>query len=138
MTPPLSAQDALTAVQQAWNAAARHWDAQALADAYTADALFFGGRPGHFVGQAAIRDYFASYEGEILSGQMRLTDQHILPLGANGFMAQGYVDFTFVLQGGMHTRSRVRSTLLLAPQGGAWKIRQHHFSAPPLAPPLGR
>ncbi|WP_408585741.1 nuclear transport factor 2 family protein [Paraburkholderia bannensis] len=30
----------------------------------------------------------------------------------------------------------MRTTLVMARHEGAWKIRQHHVSAPPLAPPL--
>lgn len=138
MTTPSSPQDALAAVQQAWNAAARNWDAQALALVYTEDALFFGGRPGHSIGRAGIRDYFASYTGEILSGRMSLADQHVLELGPDSFLAQGYADFDFVLRGNVNTRSRLRTTLLFAQQEDVWKLRQHHFSQPPSAPPLGR
>ncbi|WP_322093538.1 nuclear transport factor 2 family protein [Paraburkholderia bannensis] len=34
------------------------------------------------------------------------------------------------------SRVRMRTTLVIARNEGAWKIRQRHFSAPPLAPPF--
>jgi len=128
---------ALAAVGQAWTAAASPWNADALAAVYADDALFFGGRPGHAVGATAIRDYFASYQGVIESGQLELVDQHVLELAPGCLLAQGYGDFTFVLAGNQQTRSLLRTTLVLSLQQGSWKIRQHHFSASPSAPPLG-
>lgn len=129
---------ALGAVEAAWNAAALAWDAQALAAIYTDDALLFGGRPGHAVGRAAIRDYFASYDGTIVSGRMALVEQQLQALAPELLLAQGYVDFAFVLAGDRHTRSSLRSTLILQRLQGTWRIRQHHFSPVPEAPPLGQ
>ncbi|WP_281176990.1 nuclear transport factor 2 family protein [Paraburkholderia bannensis] len=34
------------------------------------------------------------------------------------------------------SRARMRTTLVIARHEGTWKIRQHHFSVPPLAPPV--
>jgi uncharacterized protein (TIGR02246 family) len=128
--------DALRAVEAGWNAASADWDADALANVYTHDALFFGGRPGHAVGRDAIREYFASYRGVVLSGTMELADAHFLGLGASGFLVQGYADFAFVLTGREKTQSVLRATLLVVPDEGDWRIRQHHFSATPATPPL--
>lgn len=131
--------DALAAVQAAWNDAGKDWNVDALTSMYTADALFYGGRPAHSVGTQAIRRYFASYEGVILSATMELVDQHVLSLGEGMFLAQGAVDFSFVLGGNQHTSSRLRTTMLCVRQQGAgWKIRQYHFSPLPPSPPLGR
>jgi len=127
----------LTAIGQAWTAAATPWKADALAAVYADDALFFGGRPGHSIGGAAIRDYFASYEGVIESGRLELVDQQVRELAPGCLLAQGYGDFTFVLAGHRQTRSLLRTTLVLSWQQGRWQIRQHHFSASPSAPPLG-
>jgi ketosteroid isomerase-like protein len=127
---------ALESVQAAWNHAARHWNPTALAEIYTEDALFFGGRPGHTVGASAIRDYFASYEGVIESATMELVEQHLVELAPRCFLAQGFVDFVFSLTGQRITRSTLRSTLIIVLQDPP-KIRQHHFSASPAAPPLG-
>jgi uncharacterized protein (TIGR02246 family) len=135
--PPLP-EPALQAIQDAWNAAARTWNADGLAAIYTEDALFFGGRPGHFIGANAIRDYFASYEGIIESGAMSLVDQHVIRLDSDTLLAQGHVEFSFVLSGGRSTRSRLRTTLTLVRDASMrWKLRQHHFSPDPAAPPLG-
>ena len=128
---------AVAAVAQAWTAAASPWNADALTDLFTADALFFGGKPEHSVGAPAIRDYFASYQGVILSAALRLVEQQVLQLQPGCLLAQGYGDFSFLLAGDRATRSRVRTSLLLVLQDGRWKIRQHHFSPAPSAPPLG-
>ncbi|WP_025602086.1 YybH family protein [Burkholderia sp. WSM2230] len=127
---------ALAIVQAAWNAAARDWNPDALTGIYTADALFFGGRPGHSAGSDAIRTYFASYDGVIRSATLALVEQHFIQLGDDCFLAQGYGDFAFVLGDGKTSRSRLRTTLVIALQLGEWKIRQHHFSTSPEAPPL--
>src|SRR5438552_13333410 len=84
---------ALAAVQAAWNSAGKDWNPEALTAVYTADALFFGGRPGHSVGANPIREYFASYVGVIESGSMELVDQQIARLAAECFLAQGYGEF---------------------------------------------
>ncbi|MFB9123489.1 SgcJ/EcaC family oxidoreductase [Paraburkholderia dipogonis] len=131
-----AASPALAIVQAAWNAGARHWNADALAAVYTADALFFGGRPGQSVGTGAIREYFASYEGVIDSATLELVEQQIVRLGTQCFLAQGYGEFSFTLSGGRMSRSRLRTTLVIALQDGEWRIRQHHFSAEPESPPI--
>ena len=128
---------ALASAEAAWNAAARPWNAAALAAVYTADAMLFGGRPGHSIGAAAIRNYFASYDGVILSGSMELLDQQIAPLATGVVLAQGFVDFSFDLAGNQSTKSHLRTTLILVQHEGQWRIRQHHFSATPTSPPLG-
>lgn len=127
----------LASVEARWNAAGSRWDAPALADIYTEDAVFFGGRPGHFTGRDAIRGYFASYEGVIVSGVMELVEPVILPLADDLFLAQGHADFSFVLAGAQRTRSVLRATLVLARRSGHWLILQHHFSPTPATPPLG-
>ncbi|MFT4067835.1 YybH family protein [Paraburkholderia sp.] len=127
---------ALAVVQAAWNAAARDWNPDALADVYTENALFFGGRPGHAAGHDAIREYFASYDDVIRSATLDLVEQHFIPLGDDCFLAQGYGEFLFVLGDGKTSRSRLRTTLVIAARHGEWKIRQHHFSTSPDVPPV--
>lgn len=129
---------ALAAVETAWNVAGRSWEPQALAEVYAEDALLFGGRPGHAVGLLAIREYFGSYAGTILSAAMKLVDQEIVPLAPGVFLAQGFVDFSFELSDGQSTSSFLRATLVVVLQDGRWKIRQHHLSPTPAAPPLGQ
>jgi uncharacterized protein (TIGR02246 family) len=127
---------ALAQIQAAWNAAARRWSPAALTAVYTDDALFFGGRPGHSVGAAAIHAYFASYEGVIESATLELVEQQYLRLADNSFVAQGYGEFAFVLSGGKPSGSRLRTTLIVVLQEGEWKIWQHHFSTTPEVPPI--
>ncbi|MDR5752383.1 MULTISPECIES: SgcJ/EcaC family oxidoreductase [unclassified Caballeronia] len=124
-------------VETDWNTAGRNWDPAALAALYTEDALFFGGRPAHSIGAKSIRKYFESYVGVIDSCSLELVDQIVIELTSDCVIAQGYGIFCFSLQGKHFTRSRLRTTLALAKEGAFWKIRQHHFSAIPEAPPLG-
>jgi uncharacterized protein (TIGR02246 family) len=131
-----AARVALAQVQAAWNAAAYRWEAGALTAVYTDDALFFGGRPGHSVGAAGIREYFASYEGVIESATLELVEQQFLQLADNCFLAQGDGEFAFVLAGGRQSHLRVRTTLIVVLKQGKWKIRQHHFSTTPESPPI--
>ena len=128
----------LEAYQQAWNAAALQWDSDALASCFTEDGLFFGGRPQHSVGRAAIRDYFRSYIGVISSCTLHLRDQQVLDVEPDHFVSQGFGDFSFVLADGKHTRSTVRTTLVLVRQHDGWKARLQNFAPSPAEPPLGR
>lgn len=119
-----------------WSGAATQWHADRLATLYANDALLFGGRSGHAVGRAAIRAYFASYEGMILGAQLKLTEQECRLVHGATYYAQGYAEFAFVLAGGKSTRSRLRSTLLIDDSSAA-PILAHHFSPEPETPPLG-
>lgn len=132
------AYSALDNVVARWNAAAAPWNADGLTTIYTADALFFGGRPGHFVGADAIRAYFTSYEGVIRAGRMVLVDQHPKCLEPSCVLSQGFADFFFELADGQSTHSRLRTTLVLVRDQGGWQIAQHHFSPTPEVPPLGQ
>lgn len=125
------------AMTAAWNAAAENWNSDALSALYSEDALLFGGRAGHSAGQDAIRAYFGSYEGVILSASVDLFDQHILDTGPTSLFAQGFCDFAFTLAGDRHTTARLRTSWLLDWTGVRVRIRVHHFSPVPEAPPLG-
>ncbi|MES2481251.1 MAG: SgcJ/EcaC family oxidoreductase [Pseudomonadota bacterium] len=134
----MTARQALDEVAARWNVAAASWNAQALAAIYTADALFFGGRPGHSVGADAIAEYFKSYEGVIRSGRMVWVEPRLRCMAPGCVLSQGYVDFFFELADGQSTQSRLRATLVLVQDQGSWRIAQHHFSPTPEVPPLGQ
>jgi len=123
--------------QATWNAAGRYWGCDGLAACFTDDGLFFGGRPEHSVGREAITAYFRSYVGVIASCTLQLRDQEVLELSAECLVCQGFGDFSFVLADGRHTRSVVRTTLILVRQEDGWKARLQHFAPPPSEPPLG-
>jgi ketosteroid isomerase-like protein len=120
-----------------WSEAAAHWNATKLGALYCEDACLFGGRPGHSTGRAEIIRYFASYENIILSASIKPLDQEVFPLDQRLVIAQGYVEFEFVLGNGNTTKSLLRSTLVLKQEQDQWKISLHHFSAIPTAPSLG-
>jgi uncharacterized protein (TIGR02246 family) len=129
----------LEEAQARWNAAGRRWDPAAFTDCFTADGLFYGGRPSHAVGREAIRAYFDSYIGVIDVCQLALRDQEFVEPGPGFLLAQGWGEFSFVLANGQHTQSTVRTTWLLQQlPGGEWKIRQQHFAPAPTTPPLGQ
>jgi uncharacterized protein (TIGR02246 family) len=127
---------ALATVNAGWSAAAQHWDADAFAALYTEDALFFGGRPAHSIGREAIREYFASYVGVIESASLELEEQHVMMLAPDCFVAQGYGVLSSRFPGGVDSRSRLRTTWIIASCDGEWRIRQHHFSGLPEKPPI--
>jgi uncharacterized protein (TIGR02246 family) len=133
---PSLANEALRSVEREWNAAAKNWDADKLAAIYTPDAMFFGGRPGISVGTAEIRAYFASYAGILKSTGMALVDQHLRQLGPEAFVAQGHVDFQFLLDSGKSTATKMRTTLTIVKRDNRWKVIQHHFSTTPETIPV--
>src|SRR6478609_11418678 len=103
----------LRAVERDWNAAAKHWDAAGLAALYTEDALFYGGRPGHAVGHAKVREYFDSYIGTLAAARLALVDQELRKLSEGVYLTQGYARFDFDLTAGGVSSSLLRSTLVL-------------------------
>ena len=127
---------ALRAVERDWNAAAEHWDAAGLTALYTEDALFYGGRPGHAVGPAKVREYFDSYVGTLAAARLALVDQELRKLAEGVYLAQGYAAFDFDLVAGGASRAVLRSTLVLTRRPEGWRIAQHHFSSPPAEPPI--
>jgi uncharacterized protein (TIGR02246 family) len=130
------AEAALRAVERDWNASAGTWNPAGLAALYTDDAVFYGGRPGHSVGQDQIRGYFESYAGMFSTVRLALVDQELRELADGVHLAQGYAAFDFVLAAGGATRAVLRSTLVLVRRPGGWRIAQHHFSATPAEPPI--
>lgn len=131
-----TAEQALAFVIADWNEGGVTWNPDRLTSVYTEDALMFAGRPGHAVGREAIRAYFVTYEGVIASAIMNFVEPQFLPLAPDCFLVQGFADFKFRLAGGEDTRSVLRATLVIAREGGSWRIRQHHFSATPDKPPI--
>lgn len=127
---------ALRQMEGRWNAAALAWDVDGLASLYADDALMYGGRPGLSVGQDGMRAYFASYAGLLKSASLGMVDQHVVLLGADAFMSQGYGRFHFVLADDRCTRSTLRTTWVLRRTRDEWAIALHHFSLTPEVPPI--
>ena len=88
---------ALRAVERDWNAAAEHWDAAGLTALYTEDALFYGGRPGHAVGHAKVREYFDSYVGTLAAARLALVDQELRRLGRASILLRATLRSTLIL-----------------------------------------
>jgi SnoaL-like domain len=97
---------------------------------------FFGGRPGHAVGRAKVREYFDSYVGTLAAARLSLVDQELRKLGEGVYPAQGYAAFDFDLTAGGGTRTVLRSPLVLTRRPEGWRIAQHHFSSPTSEPPI--
>jgi uncharacterized protein (TIGR02246 family) len=113
---------ALRAVERDWNAAAQDWNSAGLAALYTEDALFYGGRPGHAVGYAKVREYFDSYVGTLAAARLALVNQELRKLGEGVYLAQGYAAFDFDLTAGGATHTVLRSTLVLTRRPEGWRI----------------
>lgn len=137
VTPNLAdSQAVLEQVVTAWNHSASSWDAKGIAATYCKDAMLFGGRAGHFVGRAAIRDYFASYNGIIVSATMQLSEMLDRELGSGYRLFQGMAHFEFRMAHNKKTQSKLRATLVLIREADGWYIIDHHFSTIPIEPPL--
>ena len=80
---------ALRAVERDWNAAAKHWNSAGLVALYTEDAVFYGGRPGHAVGHAKVREYFDSYVGTLAAARLALVDQELRKPGGRCLSCPG-------------------------------------------------
>lgn len=135
-TPSEAGLAALRAIEQDWNAAALHWNPAALAELYSEDALFYGGRIGHSVGRDQVRAYFDSYTTIFTTVRLSLTEQELRELAPGIWLAQGYASFAFGLKSGGASASVLRSTLVLTHRPEGWRILQHHFSPTPAEPPL--
>lgn len=134
--PSPEAEAALRAVERAWNAAAHPWNPVGLAALYTRDAVFYGGRVGHSVGQDQVQKYFESYAGLFTSVRLALIDQELRQLASGTVLAQGYASFEFDFTAGGASQAVLRSTLVLTHRPEGWRILQHHFSPTPAEPPL--
>jgi len=131
-----TAKEALKFIEFEWNAAALQFSVDKLAAVYSDDALMFGGRRGHSVGRDSIFAYYDSYVGVLKSMSLHLIDQHIIVLGPEAFLAQGFAEAHFVLAGGAESDNVLRTTLALARRHGNWKIVEHHFSPTPEVPAI--
>ncbi|SMG49526.1 YybH family protein [Paraburkholderia susongensis] len=133
---PGTASEVLRSMENAWNAAALHWDVNGLSALYSDDATMFAGRPGMAAGRQGVCGYFASYIGMLSSTQLELVEQVITELGPDAFLAQGYGNFRFTLVNGKPSACTLRTTWLLVRRSGRWLIAHHHFSATPEVPPV--
>ena len=134
--PKATAEAALREVERGWNAAALHWDPVGLAALYTKDAVFYGGRTGHSVGQDQVRAYFDSYAALFTSVRLALVEQELRELAPGTYLAQGYASFEFDFAAGGTSQAVLRSTLVITHRAEGWRILQHHFSATPATPPI--
>jgi ketosteroid isomerase-like protein len=126
----------LSDVQERWNRAAKNWDVASLTAMYTEDALMYGGRPGMSIGHAGMNEYFASYADMLSSTRLNLTEQFLIELAPDVYLAQGYGVFEFKLINGKVSGTTMRTTLILVKRKSEWRILQHHFSSTPDVPPI--
>jgi uncharacterized protein (TIGR02246 family) len=130
---------ALEEVLKRWNLAARPYSPADLAAVYTDDALFFGGLPHHSVGRAQIEHYFRQYGDTLPWLRLEIRDEHVRQVSEGCLLFQGFAYFDFGLPDGRTTHNTLRATLgLKQASDGEWRIFLHHFSPPPLTPPIPR
>jgi uncharacterized protein (TIGR02246 family) len=122
-------------IARRWSAAASPLDPDKLSALYTRDAMFFGGLPDHYVGREQVKRYFSHYVPILSSIELRLRDMAVLTADRLT-LGQGFADFTFTLPSGTTTFASLRATLGVVEQDGGWAICLHHFSPPPLVPPV--
>ena len=124
------------AMEAAWNKAALNWDIAALTELYTDNALFYGARPGLSIGHDGVLAYFKTNVGALKSATLHLIDQHVIVLGADAFVTQGYGRFEFLSENNNRGEATLRTTWTLVRIDRLWKIAVHHFSLTPDAPPI--
>src|SRR3979409_133288 len=95
LSQPDAAAAVLSLIENQWNEAARNWSPEAFTAIYTDDALFFGGRPGFFVGRERIEQYYRSYVGVVSSAALKYSDQSFIELAPGTVLAQGFAHFSF-------------------------------------------
>ncbi len=125
----------LKELEARWSKASADWDPVALAALYSDDAMLFGGLGELFAGPRVL-DYFEFYKGNILSATLAFHDQHYIELAPDIWLAQGFGSFTLRTAKGGPFEMRQRTSWVFSRQGGEWKIRSHHFSPIPAAPPV--
>ena len=130
------AEEILSLAVGRWSDAASPLSPDAIAALYTPDALFFGGRPDHYIGRASVREYFESYRDMLASIKLTIRDAHFAEASDRFLLAQGTADFTFGLVDGRITLASLRATLALRRSDAGWMICLHHFSPPPEVPPV--
>lgn len=130
------AEKALSQAVGRWNEAANPLSPESIAAVYTQDALFFGGRPDHYVGRASVREYFETYRDILASIKLAIRDVHFAEADHRFLLAQGVADFTFGLLDGRTTFASLRATLALRRPDADWMICLHHFSPPPEVSPV--
>lgn len=130
------ANEILRSVVGRWSDAANPLSPEKIAAVYSPDALFFGGRPDHYIGRASVRDYFETYRDILASIALEIRDVHFAEVGDRLLLAQGTADFNFGLLDGRSTFASLRATLALRRSDADWMICLHHFSPPPEVPPV--
>jgi ketosteroid isomerase-like protein len=123
-------------VARQWSAAASPLDPESLSRLYTSDAVFFGGLPDHYVGRDQVKQYFSHYVPILSAIELVLREMVVVPVAGPLLLGQGFADFRFTLPSGKTTFNSLRATLGIIEREEGWGICLHHFSPPPLAPPV--
>lgn len=104
-----------------WRSAFDRHDADAMAELFTADALFQGFGPEPTVGRDAVRAY---YKAVPLDRTANGTVLHTYTIGEN--TVGGFAEVT--IRNPEDWQAHVYMSLVLVREGTAWRIRQYHVS----------
>ncbi len=113
--------DPMRETLERWKAAFDGHHVDAMAELFTADALFQGFDPEARVGRDAVRAYYEAVPAD------RTADVTVLATyGLGAQVAGGFADVVFRDPAGW--TAPVHLSLVLVRDDGAWRIRQYHVS----------
>ncbi len=118
---PASANAVAEELRKAWARAFRARDAEALANLYTQEAMFFGSTPDLYRGRDGVRAYFSTLRADVTLDEFEPGD--VVQTGEDTMIAAGYWQFLF----GTELR-RYRLTWTIVQQSAGWLIAAHHAS----------
>jgi uncharacterized protein (TIGR02246 family) len=128
------AADGVKGLDEAWTAAAKKGDAEAIVALYAADATYYALDAFEARGTAAIRKSYADWFGAVTVTDAKFDSAYT----TSGDLSIGYGTATVTMQpkgGGAAQTVTVRVTEVAKKVGGKWKYLVDHASAPMPPPP---
>jgi len=129
--------DGIKGVDDAWVAAAKKGDVEAMVALYAPDAVYYPPDAFELRGTAAIRKAYADWFATVTIPDARIESTYT----TSGDLSLGYGTATVTMQpksGGAPQTVRVRVTAVAKKVGGQWKYLADHASAPLPEPPSSK
>jgi uncharacterized protein (TIGR02246 family) len=132
--PRAQSPDGVKGLDEAWAAAAKKGDVEAIVALYAPDAVYYPPDAFELRGTAAIRNYYTDWVGAMTIQDVRFASTYT----TSGDLSLGYGTATVTMQpkaGGAPQTMTVRVTAVAKKVGGQWKYLADHASAPLPQPP---
>jgi len=129
--------DGIKGVDEAWVAAAKKGDVEAIVALYAADAVYYPPDSFEARGTAGIRKAYTEWFAAVTIAEARIESTYT----TSGDLSLGYGTATLTMQpktGGAPQTVTVRVTAVAKKVGGKWKYLADHASAPLPAPPSSK